>query len=133
MIEQRSKGPKMPEYDFRCKNCGQESTIFYKSYRAYDEATPQCADCGATDLSRIIRRVNVQAPSRDFASMSSNEMLSVLESGDRKQVDQMFKQVGAASPQAGIPHQDAAQKLLNDKPSAQSNSSASNSKPSQTS
>lgn len=102
----------MPQYDFRCKQCGTEVTLFYKSYRAYDAATPECSACHSTDLSRLIRKVNVQAMSRDYASMNANEMLSVLESGNSKQVGEMFDQVGGASPQLGAQHHERAQKLL---------------------
>ncbi|QPC83541.1 zinc ribbon domain-containing protein [Phototrophicus methaneseepsis] len=102
----------MPSYDFRCKNCGAEFDLFYKSYAAYDEATPTCPNCSSADLARVIRRVSVQAAPHDYARMSSNEMLNVMESGDSKQVDAMFKQVagGAADPRAGVPFHEEAKK-----------------------
>jgi putative FmdB family regulatory protein len=84
----------MPSYDYRCKTCGRENTLFYKSYAAYDAATPTCPQCGSTDMTRLIRRVAIQSPTRDYTGMSSQEMLSVLESGDSRQVGEMFKQVG---------------------------------------
>jgi putative FmdB family regulatory protein len=86
----------MPAYDFRCKSCGDEFTTFYKSYAAYDAATPTCPNCLSHDLTRVIRRVSLQQPTRDYASMTSKEMLSVLESGDHKQVADMYNQVGSA-------------------------------------
>jgi putative FmdB family regulatory protein len=86
----------MPAYDFRCMNCSEETTLHYKSISAYAEATPQCPHCGSEDLERIIKRVTVQGTkTHDFASMDSQQMLSVLESGDKKAVETMYKQVGA--------------------------------------
>jgi len=86
----------MPAYDFRCKSCGDEFTTFYKSYAAYDAATPTCPNCLSHELTRIIRRVSVQQPTRNYASMTSKEMLSVLESGNHQQVADMYNQVGSA-------------------------------------
>lgn len=89
----------MPSYDFRCKNCGEEFSQFYKSIAAYDAATTTCPNCKATELSRVIDRVQIQQPTRDYTRMNADEMLSVLESGDKSQVDEMYKQVGAGTPQ----------------------------------
>ncbi|MCA9915855.1 MAG: zinc ribbon domain-containing protein [Anaerolineae bacterium] len=86
----------MPAYEFRCKSCGEEFTSFYKSYAAYDAATPTCPNCLSHELARVIRRVSVQQPSRNYTSMTSKEMLSVLESGDNKQVADLYNQVGSA-------------------------------------
>lgn len=92
----------MPQYDYRCDNCGQSFSLRFKTYAAYDAAEPRCAFCGAGALSRVIKRVSIAGVERDYSGMSANEMLSVLEGGDRKQVDAMFKQVGASAP-AAIP------------------------------
>lgn len=83
----------MPAYEFRCQECQQESTLLYKSVAAYNAATPQCPHCQSTRLTRLIRSVQVQQPSRDYASMSSDDMLRVLESGDSKQANDMIAQV----------------------------------------
>lgn len=97
----------MPSYDFRCKQCGTEFTKFYKSYKSYEAATPTCPACTSQALSRVIKRVNVQAPTRDYAKMNANEMLSVLESGDKKQVDALYKQVSGTSQMGATLHEKA--------------------------
>ena len=83
----------MPQYDFRCKQCQQRFSLFFKTYASYDAATPLCHSCGAGDLSRLITQVAIAKPNRDYNRMSSKEMLSVLEAGDKKQVGTMFEQV----------------------------------------
>lgn len=83
----------MPQYDFRCKACGQRFSLRFKSYADYDAATPRCPACESSDLARLIKAVAIPRSGRDYARMSSGEMLSVLESGDERQVDDMFKQV----------------------------------------
>lgn len=106
----------MPAYDFRCKTCGQEFTLFYKTYHAYDHAERTCSNCGSSQLSRVINRIALQTPARDFTKMSAGEMLSVLESGDSRQVGQMFQQVGGSSPELGADFHETTQQLLQGEP-----------------
>lgn len=102
----------MPEYGYKCKSCGERFTLFYKSYEAYDAATPSCPACNSKTLSALIQGVKIASPSRDYSKMSSGEMLSVLESGDSRQVGEMFQQVGGTDPRLGKQYHDATEKLL---------------------
>jgi putative FmdB family regulatory protein len=102
----------MPAYDFRCKVCSTPFTLTYKSYRDYDAAEKHCPNCGSTELARVIKRINVQGPSRDFSRMTSGEMLSVFESGDSRQVGQMFDQVAGTSPELGAQFHETTKRLL---------------------
>jgi len=102
----------MPSYDYRCKNCGNKFTLSYKTYQDYDAAERTCPKCGSLELSRLITRVAIQRPTRDYSSMSSEEMLSVMESGDSRQVGEMFQQVGAGDPSLGADYHEATQRLL---------------------
>jgi putative FmdB family regulatory protein len=102
----------MPSYDYRCKQCGTRFSLFYKTYADYDAAERHCPNCNSIELSRLIDRVAVQTPTRDYTRMSSNEMLSVFESGDSRQVGEMFQQVGGSSPELGLQYHEATKKLL---------------------
>jgi putative FmdB family regulatory protein len=88
----------MPVYDYRCNVCGRKSALFYKSYKDYDAATAAhahtCPNCGSHDLTRLISRVAIAKPGRDYANMSSNEMLSVMEGGDSRELGRMMQQLG---------------------------------------
>ena len=88
----------MHHYDYRCESCSQRFTLSYRTYADFDAAEPICPVCGATELSRLISQVAIPKADRDYNKMSSGEMLSVLESGDEGQVENMFKQVGAEPP-----------------------------------
>ncbi len=98
----------MPQYDYRCKRCQKRFALWYKTYAVYDAATPKCPNCGSPELSRLITRVAIAKPNRDYSRMSSGEMLSVLEAGDESQVGEMFRQVGAAAPAHPVPQEDKA-------------------------
>lgn len=102
----------MPAYDYRCENCGQRFELFFKSYADYDEATPHCPHCDSVEVKRTINRVAFKQPTRDYSSMSSGEMLSVLESGDSQAVGEMFQQVGAGDPALGKDYHDTTERLL---------------------
>jgi len=88
----------MPVYEYRCNVCGRRAALFYKTYKAYDVANADnahtCPHCGSHDLTRLISRVAIQKPSRDFSGMASDEMLSVLEGGDSREVGRMMHQLG---------------------------------------
>lgn len=102
----------MPTYDYKCRDCGERFALFYKSYAAYDAASPTCPNCASDALSRLITSVSIQTPTRDYTGMSSNEMLSVFESGDSRQVGEMFQQIGGTDPRLGKEYQDATERLL---------------------
>lgn len=88
----------MPSYDYHCNNCGRSIMLTYKSYKDYDNATHTCSHCGSQDLTRLISRVSVARPSRDMADMSSQEMLSVMEGGNPREMGELFKQVSDTVP-----------------------------------
>ena len=88
----------MPVYDYRCNACGRKAALFYKSYKDYDAAnaahTHTCPHCGSHDLTRLISRVAIPKPSHHYDAMSSDEMLSVLEGGDSREVGRMMHELG---------------------------------------
>ncbi len=84
----------MPVYEYRCNNCGRKVTLFYKTYKDYDAAEKHCPYCGSAALTRLISRVAVAKPSRSYANMDSDEMLSVLEGGDPREVGRMMHELG---------------------------------------
>lgn len=88
----------MPVYEYRCNVCGRKASLFYKSYKDYDAANAAhshtCPNCGSHDLKRLISRVAIQKPGRDYANMSSQEMLSVMENGDGRELGTMMHQLG---------------------------------------
>ena len=87
----------MPQYDFRCDACGCRFAMHFKSVADYAESSPRCADCGSPALKRVISQVAIPQTQRDYRKMSSGEMLNVLESGQKRQVDEMFRQVNSSS------------------------------------
>lgn len=85
----------MPQYDFRCKTCAERFSLHFKSVANYAAATPRCPACDSLELARVISGVAIPQAQRDYRKMSAGEMLSVLEAGEKKQVDDMFRQVNS--------------------------------------
>lgn len=104
----------MPMYDYRCNQCGRTFGLFYKSYKDYETAVGQtCPNCASTEVIRRISRVTIAQPSRDLSGLSANEMLSVLDSGDSREVGQMFQQVAdSAGGDLGETYNIATKRLL---------------------
>lgn len=102
----------MPSYDYKCNDCQSRFNLFFKTYADYDTQEKRCPACESLNITRTIHKINVQASSRDYGKLSSGEMLSVLETGDSRQVGEMFEQIGAGNPQLGKQYHDATQKLL---------------------
>ncbi len=108
----------MPSYDYRCKNCGRPTTFSYKTYKDYDAASRVCPHCGSADLTRIINRIAIARPSRDYSGMSPQEMLSVFEGGKSEEMGAMFQQVADTVPGGADPQiKEVTERLLKgDKP-----------------
>ena len=107
----------MPSYDYRCNNCGRTFVLFYKSFKDYDpDGLHTCPHCQSTDVARRIRRVAIQKPSGDLSQLSSNEMLSVLDGGNSREVGKMFQQVaesaGDEAGNLGATYEEATKRLL---------------------
>ncbi len=83
----------MPEYDFRCEGCGRLLVLHWHSVAAYAAATPACPHCDSRDLTRLISPVGVARVTHDYASMSSGDMLSVLEGENPQEVRELQRQV----------------------------------------
>ncbi len=103
----------MPDYDYRCNQCGRAFVLFYRSYKDYDAATPVCPHCDSASVARLIRRVAIARPSRNLANLSSGEMLSVLDGGNSQEVGRLFQQVGeTAGVDLGETYRQATDSLL---------------------
>jgi putative FmdB family regulatory protein len=107
----------MHSYDFRCKACATRYTLTVRTYADYDALTPTCPNCGSTEASRLIQKVAVRATSRDYTQLGVNEMVSVFDSGDSRQVGEMFQQFGdkyggGLSPDQALPYKETADRLL---------------------
>ncbi|MDX2159976.1 MAG: zinc ribbon domain-containing protein [bacterium] len=104
----------MPAYEYRCNTCGTPTTYFYKTIADYEAglATQRCPACGSTELTRTIRRVAIAKPGKNYAAMSSNEMLSVFENGDPREVGRMIHEVGGDQALNDPAMADAASRLM---------------------
>lgn len=102
----------MPSYDYRCNQCGRVFALFFKSVKDYETAEPRCTHCQSADVNRRIRRVAIAKPGRDMSSFSANEMLSVLDSGNSREIGTMFQQVAETTGvDPGDSYRDAAERL----------------------
>lgn len=83
----------MPDYEFRCEDCDRRLLLRWRRVADYAAATPVCPHCGSVALTRLIGAVGVARGERDYASMSSGDMLSVLEGEDPGEMQELQRQV----------------------------------------
>ncbi|MDD9955862.1 MAG: hypothetical protein OXP68_06540 [Anaerolineaceae bacterium] len=83
----------MPDYDFHCEDCDRRLLLRWRRIADYAAATPVCPHCGSDALTRLIGAVGVARGGRDYASMSSGDMLSVLEGEDPGEMQELQRQV----------------------------------------
>jgi putative FmdB family regulatory protein len=74
----------MPNYDYKCSECGRRSTI-YQSYEDYGDVAVECPHCGSQNLKRVINRVRI-ARSEDsrMDALADPSMLADLDENDPK-------------------------------------------------
>lgn len=88
----------MPSYDYRCHDCQRRVTLTFKSFAAYDEATPTCPRCKGTNLTRWIRRVRVlKSDEARMAALENDPMLDKLEDADPATMGRYLRQMGEAA------------------------------------
>ncbi len=103
----------MPSYDFHCNHCERNSILTYKSINDYAKATHVCPYCQSIDLTRVINKVAIARPSRDYSGMSPQQMVKVMESGNSNEMGELFRQIGDTVP-GGMDNQfnEVTEKLL---------------------
>lgn len=76
----------MPIYEYVCKDCGQHSSILFRSFSAVEES-PHCRHCDSTALTRVPSR---PALIRSKGSASDSGELRVVD--PRRAVENMSRQ-----------------------------------------
>lgn len=86
----------MPYYDYRCLDCRRKVTLFYKTYAAYDEATPVCSYCGSEALTRRIGRVAIaKGDDARMDAMTEDDFLAGLDENDPKSLGRMMRKMSS--------------------------------------
>ena len=81
----------MPNYDYRCYNCGQRIRLFF-TYADYDAADPKCTNCDSKKLKRIISRIALaKSEETRLDSLDPDSLLSGLDEDDPRSVGRFRK------------------------------------------
>lgn len=87
----------MHEYAYRCELCGGRFVLRYARYADYDAAEKRCPECDSAEITRILAGVGQRRSGpggqRDYAALSAQEMLSVLETGDARETKRLYDAV----------------------------------------
>ena len=85
----------MPFYDYRCGDCQTKQTLFYKTYGAYDQATPTCQSCGSDQMKRRIGRIAVaKGEDARMDALGDQAMTADFDESDPRSIGQFMKKMG---------------------------------------
>lgn len=83
----------MPDYDFRCQDCGATVRLFF-TYAEYDTAQPHCTHCDSPNLQRVIRRVAVaRTESSRMESLDADDLLAGLDEDDPRSLGRAMRKM----------------------------------------
>lgn len=85
----------MPDYDYRCQQCGQRATI-YQSYQEYGRVEVDCPHCGSQDLKRLINRVRIaRSEEARMDALADPSALADLDENDPKSLARAMRSMSS--------------------------------------
>lgn len=85
----------MPYYDYRCQSCGRRLSLFYKTYRDYDQAVHTCPHCQSTELTRLISRVVIgKSDEARVDNLTEEEVLANIDEDDPRSIGRFMRKMG---------------------------------------
>jgi putative FmdB family regulatory protein len=87
----------MPIYEYRCSNCKQKVSIFFRSFSAVDHDSARCPNCGSAEIKRLMPRVRVirggSVASSDSGDNFDDSMLDDLNGNDPRSLGKMMRRM----------------------------------------
>ncbi|HUZ76674.1 MAG TPA: zinc ribbon domain-containing protein [Chloroflexota bacterium] len=84
----------MPVYEYRCADCRQRATIFFRSFS--EVTAPSCPHCNSTHLEKLVSRVAVlKSEDARLEALSDPSSLAGLDEDDPKAVAAWARRMGS--------------------------------------
>jgi putative FmdB family regulatory protein len=87
----------MPIYEYRCGNCKQKVSIFFRSFSAVDQDKARCPNCDSVDLKKLMPRVRVMRGGSSAPDSSGDDfdesMLDGLDENDPRSMGRMMRRM----------------------------------------
>ena len=84
----------MPEYEYRCMQCGQRSSHLFLSFASVTE--PNCPHCDSSDMRRLVSRFAVmKSEEARLESLSDPSMFAGVDENDPRSVAQWARKLGS--------------------------------------
>jgi putative FmdB family regulatory protein len=86
----------MPIYEYRCGNCQQKVSIFFRSFSAVDQKAARCPNCDSADLKKLMPRIRVVRGSAAPDSSGDDfdeSMLDGLDENDPRSMGRMMRRM----------------------------------------
>lgn len=85
----------MPTYEYRCNDTGNLFELRYRTYAEYEAATPRSPFTGSTNVTQLIRRVNIGKSMihRAEYGVDDHRMFNDLENADPQTIGRTLRQI----------------------------------------
>ena len=85
----------MPIYEYRCGDCKRRVSLYYQTFSAAEAATPTCANCGSSQLSRLVSRVfQLKSEDAQLEDLADPSSFGDLDENDPKSVARWARKLG---------------------------------------
>lgn len=83
----------MPIYEYRCDDCGEPSSHFFRSVSAVGDA--QCPSCGSGRLARLVSKTHyMKSEAQRLAELDTSRILGGLDGGDVGSFERWARRTG---------------------------------------
>ncbi|MBV9168973.1 MAG: zinc ribbon domain-containing protein [Chloroflexi bacterium] len=85
----------MPIYEYRCADCRRRISLYFQTFSSAESATPTCANCGSTRMSRLVSRVfQLKSEDAQLDDLADPSSFGDLDENDPKSVARWARKLG---------------------------------------
>ncbi len=86
----------MPIYEYRCSDCKNKVSVFFRTLSAVDHSAARCPICGGKKLTRLVSRVRaLRSEEGRLDSLADESSLAGLDENDPKSMGRWMRKMAA--------------------------------------
>jgi putative FmdB family regulatory protein len=86
----------MPIYEYRCSDCKNKVSVFFRTLSAVDHSAARCPICGGKNLTRLVSRVRaIRSEEGRLDSLADESALAGLDENDPKSMGRWMRKMAA--------------------------------------
>jgi len=86
----------MPIYEYRCSDCKNKVSVFFRTLSAVDHSAARCPICGGKNLTRLVSRVRaLRSEESRLDNLADESALAGLDENDPKSMGRWMRKMAA--------------------------------------